>query len=287
LCSSPPPPRPPPSLFFSKEVLSLFVMPKVDPRNKVGAIVHTVSNRVLSDNTAKNIYGNVNYAKTFLQGTVINVFDLDRRTPGGKNVVWKLTVDFKMHSEEPMLGVELKNVAVHRQHCTLGPVPSGELNQLARAGAIFDCLRISVASLSPCNCLAVASSFRPPLSSSRPPSPPDENGDGDGDGDGDCHWRHCRRFLYPYCCHHRCRSSRYPLRRSRPSTLSSLPSQGPRQRRSCRQRCRHRGRSGPAALSLPPSGATDPTAAATTKTLNVPRRQLQRRRRQRQWQQRR
>jgi hypothetical protein len=38
-------------------------MPKVNLRNEVGAIVHTVSNRVLSDHTAKNIYGNVNYAK--------------------------------------------------------------------------------------------------------------------------------------------------------------------------------------------------------------------------------
>ena len=78
LISTPPPP---PSLFFSKEVLSLFAMPKVDPRNEVGAIVHAVSNRVLSDHTAKNIFGNVNYAKTFLQGTVIHVFD--GRTPGG------------------------------------------------------------------------------------------------------------------------------------------------------------------------------------------------------------
>ena len=153
-------PPPPPSLIISKEVLSLFAMPKVDPRNEVGAIVHAVSNRVLSDHTAKNIYGNVNYAKTFLQGTVINVFD--GRTPGGKNAVWKLTVDFEMHSEEPTLGVELKRVAVHRQHCTLGPVPAGELNQLARAGAIFDCLRISVASSPPRSHLAVNS---PPLSS--------------------------------------------------------------------------------------------------------------------------
>jgi hypothetical protein len=129
-------------------------MPKVDPRNEVGAIVYTISNRVLSDHTAKNIYGNVNYAKKFLQGTVINVFD--GRTPGGKNAVWKLTVDFEMHSEEPTLGVELKRVAVHRQHCTLGPVPAGELNQLARAGAIFDRHLISVASSSPCSRLAVA-----------------------------------------------------------------------------------------------------------------------------------
>jgi hypothetical protein len=90
----------------------------------VGKIVCAVSNRVLSDHTAKNIYGNVNYAKTFLQGTVINVFD--GRTPGGKNAVWKLTVDFEMHSEDPALGVELKRVAVHRQHCTLGLVPAGK-----------------------------------------------------------------------------------------------------------------------------------------------------------------
>ena len=50
-------------------------MPKVNPRNKVGAIVHSVMNRVLSNHTRRNIYGNVNYAKTFIQGTVVNVFD--------------------------------------------------------------------------------------------------------------------------------------------------------------------------------------------------------------------
>ncbi len=125
----------------------------------MGAIVHTVSNRVLSDNTVKNIYSNVNYAKTFLQGTVINVFD--GRTPGGENAVWKFTVDFEMHSEEPTLGVELKRVAVHRQHCTLRPVLASEPYQLARAGTIFDCLRIFIASSPPCSRLAVAS---PPLS---------------------------------------------------------------------------------------------------------------------------
>jgi hypothetical protein len=54
--------------------LSLFVMPKVDPRNKVGT-----TNRVLSDHTTKNIYSNVNYAKTFLQGTVIR----EGRIPSG------------------------------------------------------------------------------------------------------------------------------------------------------------------------------------------------------------
>ena len=154
------------------------------------------------------------------------------------------------------------------------------------------------ASLSPRRCPAVAlpssqPPFCPPLSSSRPTLLPDENSDGDGDGNGDHHWRHCHHYLYPYCCHHRCHSSRCRLSRRRSSALPSLPSRGPRQRRSCRQRRRCGGRSGPAALSLPPSGAMDPTAAATTKTLDVPRQQLQwrqrrrRRRRRRQRRQRR
>ena len=85
-------------------------MPKADPRSEVGAIVHAhaVSDRVLSDHTAKNIYGNVtvNYAKTLLQGTLVNVFD--GRAPGGKNAILKLTVDFEMPSEDPALGVEIK-----------------------------------------------------------------------------------------------------------------------------------------------------------------------------------
>ena len=75
---------------FVQTSLSLFVMPKVDPRNEVGAIVHAVSNRVLSNHAVKNIYGNINYAKMFLQGTVVN--DFDGRVPGGKNSIWKLTV---------------------------------------------------------------------------------------------------------------------------------------------------------------------------------------------------
>ena len=65
-------------------------MPKVDLRKEVGAIVHAVLYRVLSDHAAKNIYGSVNYAKTFLQGTIVNVFD--GRAPGGKNAIWKLTI---------------------------------------------------------------------------------------------------------------------------------------------------------------------------------------------------
>jgi hypothetical protein len=56
-------------------------MPKVNLRNEVGVIVHNVSKIVLGNHTVKNIYGNVNYAKTFIQGTAVNVFD--RRVPGG------------------------------------------------------------------------------------------------------------------------------------------------------------------------------------------------------------
>jgi hypothetical protein len=97
-------------------------MPKVDPRNKVGAVVHAVMNRVLSNHTARNIYGNVNYAKTFIQGTVVNVFD--GRMPGGKNAIWKLMVNFKMPSDKAVLGVELKRIAVYLQNCILGTVPA-------------------------------------------------------------------------------------------------------------------------------------------------------------------
>jgi hypothetical protein len=77
-------------IFPDPPLSSLFAMPTVDPRNKVGAIVHAISNRVLGDHAAKNIYGNVNYAKMFLQGTVVNVYD--ERAPGGKNAIWKLMV---------------------------------------------------------------------------------------------------------------------------------------------------------------------------------------------------
>ena len=56
----------------------------------MGAIIHVVSNRALSDHSAKNFYGNANYAKTFLQVIVMNVFE--GHAPGGKNAVWKLTV---------------------------------------------------------------------------------------------------------------------------------------------------------------------------------------------------
>jgi hypothetical protein len=95
---------------------------KKDPRDKTGTIIHAIANRVLSGHTAKNIYGNVNYCKYFMQGTVVDVFD--GRAPGEKNVIWKLTVDLEMPSDES--GLKLKRFVVNRQHCTLGPVLAGK-----------------------------------------------------------------------------------------------------------------------------------------------------------------
>jgi hypothetical protein len=86
-------------------------MQKVDPRNKVGEIVCTISNRVLSNHTTKNIYGNVNYAMAFLQGTIMNAFD--GRALGEKNAVQKLTVNFKMPAKDSALKVEFKRFAIH------------------------------------------------------------------------------------------------------------------------------------------------------------------------------
>jgi hypothetical protein len=102
-------------------------MPKVNLRNKVGVIGHAVSKIVLGNHTAKNVYGNVNYAKTFIQGTIMNVFN--GHVPGRKNAIWTLTIDFEMPSNKTALGVELKRVPFHQQHPTFGPVPAGKKTQ--------------------------------------------------------------------------------------------------------------------------------------------------------------
>jgi hypothetical protein len=84
-------------------------MPKVDPRNEVGVIVHAISKNVLGDHTAKNVYGNVNYAKTFIRGTVMNVFNGVCR--GGRmnnmttnmttNTTTDTTTDTELEREQP------------------------------------------------------------------------------------------------------------------------------------------------------------------------------------------
>ena len=55
---------------------------KKDLRNEVGAIVHAVANRALSDHTAKNIFGNVNYAKHFFCREPSWVSSMDARRGG-------------------------------------------------------------------------------------------------------------------------------------------------------------------------------------------------------------
>ncbi len=93
-------------------------MPKLNPRNKVGVIVHAVLKIVLGDHTAKNIYENVNYAKTFIQGIIVNIFD--GCMPGGKNAIWKLTVNFEMPSDETALRVDGDNLLGGREMlCTI------------------------------------------------------------------------------------------------------------------------------------------------------------------------
>jgi hypothetical protein len=75
-----------------------------------------------SSTPSRTELSNVNYAKHFLQGKVVGFFG--GCAPGGKNAVWKLTVDFKMPSDGAE--VELKRVDIHRQHCIIGAVPAGK-----------------------------------------------------------------------------------------------------------------------------------------------------------------
>jgi hypothetical protein len=99
-------------------------MPKVDLRNEVGMIVHAVSRNFLGNHTMKNVNGNLNYAKTFIQGTILNV--IDGHVPGGKNAFWMLTVNFEMPSDKTGPRVKLKRIAIHQQHCTLWLVLAGK-----------------------------------------------------------------------------------------------------------------------------------------------------------------
>jgi hypothetical protein len=102
---------------------------KKDPRDEEGVIVHALSKWAVGEHTAGNIFGNVDYNKTFMEGTVVNVFD--GRATGAKNASWRLMVDFRMPSDEQGPGIESKRVEILRQHCLLGPVPAGN-NPLCR-----------------------------------------------------------------------------------------------------------------------------------------------------------
>ncbi len=60
-------------------------MPKVNPRNKVGVIVHAVLKNILGNHTMKNVSGNINYMKTFIRGNIVNVFNRHITGGGGMN----------------------------------------------------------------------------------------------------------------------------------------------------------------------------------------------------------
>ena len=113
------------SLLLLEDFISIVIltMPtKKDPnqRDKEGVIVHalTLTKWALGEHTTKNIFGNVDYNKTFIQGIIVNVFDGHK--PNGKNAVWVSRVNFMLPSDDPIGMVELKKVEIHRQHCMTG-----------------------------------------------------------------------------------------------------------------------------------------------------------------------
>jgi hypothetical protein len=108
--------------FISIVILTMPTKKDPNPRDKEGAIVHALTKWALGEHTAKNIVGNVDYNKMFIQGTIVNVFDGCK--PNGKNAVWVLRVNFMLPSDDPIGTVELKRVEIHRQHCIPGPVPA-------------------------------------------------------------------------------------------------------------------------------------------------------------------
>ena len=81
---------PSPLLFYSLLiVIVLRSMPtKKDLRNEVGAIVHTVANRALSDHTAKNIFGNVNYANPITLNPIVRQASLRDLAQRGSCQEW-------------------------------------------------------------------------------------------------------------------------------------------------------------------------------------------------------
>jgi hypothetical protein len=60
--------------FISIVILTMPTKKDPNPRDKEGAIVHALTKWALGEHTAKNIFGNVDYNKTFIQGTIVNVF---------------------------------------------------------------------------------------------------------------------------------------------------------------------------------------------------------------------
>jgi hypothetical protein len=87
-------------------------MPPIDLRNVVGETVHALVNRVLGNHSAKTIYGNTNWCKYLMEGTVANAHDGHKA--GAKNILWKVSVNFPMPAEELDSKVEIWRVEILR-----------------------------------------------------------------------------------------------------------------------------------------------------------------------------
>ena len=115
LCCARYPPTPLAPLFFCPIVLVIVCDAKGRPEERGGRDRPRRLKQSSERHTAKNIYVSVNYAKTFLQGTVMNVFE--GHAPGGKNAVWKLTVCLQDACKEPALGVKFNtSLSVNSGH---------------------------------------------------------------------------------------------------------------------------------------------------------------------------
>jgi hypothetical protein len=80
------------SLFLANligEYFSIAMMPKIDPRNALGAIFHTPVDKVLGERTTKAHLGNANYCLNFLLGIIICASD--GKKGGTKCTQWRLS----------------------------------------------------------------------------------------------------------------------------------------------------------------------------------------------------
>ncbi len=101
--------RPLLALFFAHTLYIPFIMPKINPRNAPGTIIHAAANKVLDKCTARAQLGNPNYCLTFFQGVVVRSSDGKER--GVKRVQWKLNANFSILNQEGA-EIELKNVDI-------------------------------------------------------------------------------------------------------------------------------------------------------------------------------
>ncbi len=88
----------------------------------MGMFVHAILKIVLGDHTAKNIYGNVNNAKTFTLGTIVNVSD-GRVLGGGRmnNTITNTTANTITNTKtNTVLGREQLNPQL--AECVVGEV---------------------------------------------------------------------------------------------------------------------------------------------------------------------